>query len=78
MQNDIANLRASYKADNGTDVPVTLQDICFKPLYPDNLNCTIYSVLNYFQNDYKLLNKEFKVAFTVFSNSTYHIQYCVK
>uniref|UniRef100_H2Z2C6 SSD domain-containing protein n=1 Tax=Ciona savignyi TaxID=51511 RepID=H2Z2C6_CIOSA len=27
------------------------QDICFKPLSPDNNNCTITSVMNYWQND---------------------------
>ncbi|XP_050702417.1 NPC intracellular cholesterol transporter 1-like isoform X2 [Eriocheir sinensis] len=30
---------------------VFLSDICYKPLSPDNDNCTIQSVLNYFQND---------------------------
>lgn len=78
MQNDIADLTATYKAKNGSDVPVTLNDICFQPLAPDNTNCTIYSVLNYFQNDYNLLYKEVKQVFSVKSNSTYHIQYCTK
>ena len=78
MQNDIANLTATYKAKNGSDTPVTLNNICFQPLAPDNTNCTIYSVLNYFQNDYNWLNHEEKQVFTVINNSTYHIQYCTK
>ena len=78
MQNDIADLTATYKAKNGSDVRVTLNDICFQPLAPDNTNCTIYSILNYFQNDYDLLYKEVKQLFSVQSNSTYHIQYCTK
>ena len=29
---------------------VTLEDICLKPLFPDNKKCAIMSILNYFQN----------------------------
>lgn len=28
---------------------VSLSDICFKPLYPENQNCAVYSIFNYFQ-----------------------------
>ena len=31
---------------------VSLSDICFKPLSPDNEMCTIMSILNYFQNSH--------------------------
>jgi Niemann-Pick C1 protein len=31
---------------------VSLKDICFQPLYPDNDNCAIMSVLNYYQNNH--------------------------
>ena len=78
MQNDISNLSATYKGNGGKDEMVTLNDICFQPLYPDNLNCTIYSVLNYFQNDHNLLSKEVKRVFTVISNSSTHILYCTR
>ena len=78
MQNEITKLNATYKGSSGKDVMVTLNDICFQPLYPDNLNCTIYSVLNYFQNDLNLLNKEVKRVFTVISNSSSHILYCTR
>ena len=78
MQNEISNLSATYKDNGGKDEMVTLNDICFQPLYPDNLNCTIYSVLNYFQNDRNLLSKEVKRVFTVISNSSTHILYCTR
>ena len=35
--------------------PVSLEDICFTPLSPANSNCTIQSVLNFFQNDVETL-----------------------
>ena len=47
LQNHLAGL-VHQPADN-TSKPVTLRDICFKPLEPDNDNCTIQSVFNYFQ-----------------------------
>ena len=78
MQNDIVKLNASYKNSSGAEVNVTLNDICYQPHAPDNKNCAIYSILNYFQNNYTLLNKEVKQLFTVVSNSTYHIQYCTR
>lgn len=63
------------RLDNGTDVNVTLNDICFKPLAPDNTNCTVLSVLNYFQNDMEKLmyNEQFNLI-----NNSYHIYYCTR
>lgn len=78
MQNDIIHLNASFKDSSGKEVIVTLNDICFKPFAPDNTNCAIYSILNYFQNSYELLNKEVKVVFTVLSNSSFHIMFCTR
>ena len=78
MQTEIANITATYKGSHGKDTVVTLSDICLQPLAPDNTNCTIYSVLNYFQNDRALLNKEVEQIFTVIANSSYHIQYCTR
>src|SRR5262249_3864363 len=58
LQNLIENLTAVYnqtedhgaeKMDNGTTV--TLQSICFRPLYPENDHCAVQSALQYFQND---------------------------
>ena len=78
MQNEISNLTGTYKNASDKNVVVSLNDICFQPLYPDNRNCTIYSVLNYFQNDYELLNKEITQIFTVIANSSTHIYYCLR
>lgn len=63
------------RLDNGTDVNVTLNDICFKPLAPDNTNCTVLSVLNYFQNDMEKLmyNEQFNLI-----NNSYHMYYCTR
>ena len=36
---------------------IHLTDICFKPLEPDNENCTVFSVLQYYQNSFENLNK---------------------
>ena len=76
MQNDIIHLNASFKDNSRKEVMVTLNDICFKPFAPENTNCTIYSILSYFQDSYELLNREVKVLFTVASNSSYHIIFC--
>ncbi|VDD90496.1 unnamed protein product [Enterobius vermicularis] len=53
LQTEVERLVA-YTKDN---TPVTLNDVCFQPMAPANTNCTIMSVLNYFQNDPKNLNK---------------------
>lgn len=63
------------RLSNGSEVNVTLQDICFKPLAPGNTNCTIMSVINYFQNNFTRLN------YTEYSgsvNNSYHIYYCTR
>lgn len=79
MQNYIAkNITATYKNSSGEHVPVKLNDICFQPLYPDNRNCTIYSVLNYFQNSHELLYTEAREVIAVTSNSSTHIRYCTR
>ena len=75
LQNDLAHLTA--RRDNGTNV--TLSDICFKPLSPDNNNCTIQSVLNYFQNNFTKLNySEVNDFDTPTYNASSHISYCVR
>lgn len=42
--------------------PVSLDEICFKPLRPENNNCTVQSIFQYWQNDpikfYSALNNE--------------------
>ncbi|XP_013397957.1 Niemann-Pick C1 protein isoform X2 [Lingula anatina] len=48
LQTKITSLVAH---DPDTNVTISLEDICYKPLSPDNNHCTIMSVLNYFQNN---------------------------
>ena len=68
------NMVAQGTLDNGTDVNVTLKDICYKPLAPDNDECTIMSVLNYFQNNLtRLIHVD-----RFFFNNLYHIHYCTR
>lgn len=75
IQDHLINMVANGTLENGTDVSVTLEDICYKPLSPDNTNCTIMSVLNYFQNDLSRL--DYTEDFGLINNS-YHIYYCTR
>ena len=47
-------MNMSAKSD-GTSANVNFGDICLK--YPSNENCAVMSVLQYWQNDVKKLNK---------------------
>lgn len=49
LQLSVSSLQA--RIDDGTNRTVTLNDICFAPLSPDNTNCTVQSALNFWQND---------------------------
>ena len=51
-------MEVPYTDDYGNHSKITLNDICYKPLAPENTNCTIMSVLNYFQNSMDNLNRE--------------------
>ena len=48
--------------------PVRLSDVCNKPLAPDNVNCNIQSILNYWKNDESKLNE---------SDVPMHSQMCI-
>jgi Niemann-Pick C1 protein len=50
------NLEAITAFSEKLNQTVSLEDICFAPLSPDNRNCTIQSVLNYFQNSQENLD----------------------
>ena len=56
---------------------VTLEDICFSPLSPDNPNCTIQSILNYYQNDQANLDKTIG-DFWVEADYIDHFSYCAR
>ncbi|XP_058412786.1 NPC intracellular cholesterol transporter 1 isoform X4 [Diceros bicornis minor] len=73
LQTAIENITASY--NNRT---VTLQDICLAPLSPYNKNCTIMSVLNYFQNSHSTLDHKIGDDFFVYADYHTHFLYCVR
>ena len=52
LQLSIQHLQAKYEGS-----AVTLKDICFQPLAPDNTDCTIQSILEYWQNNHTRLDK---------------------
>ena len=75
IQDHLIHMVANGTLDNGTEVHVTLEDICYKPLAPDNTDCTIMSVLNYFQNN--LTHLDYSEQWGMVNNS-YHIYYCTR
>ncbi|XP_028284138.1 NPC intracellular cholesterol transporter 1 [Parambassis ranga] len=72
LQLEIEGLVATYEGQN-----VTLKDICLAPLAPYNNNCTILSVLNYFQNSHAMLDKSIGDEFFVYADFHSHFLYCV-
>ncbi|XP_066209531.1 NPC intracellular cholesterol transporter 1 isoform X1 [Saccopteryx leptura] len=73
LQTAIENITASYNNET-----VTLQDICLAPLSPYNENCTIMSVLNYFQNSHSMLDHKVGDDFFVYADYHTHFLYCVR
>ncbi|XP_047225004.1 NPC intracellular cholesterol transporter 1 [Girardinichthys multiradiatus] len=72
LQLEIENLVAEYDGQN-----ITLQDICLAPLAPYNNNCTILSILNYFQNSHAVLDHSKGDEFYVYADYHSHFLYCV-
>uniref|UniRef100_A0AAY5ECK4 SSD domain-containing protein n=1 Tax=Electrophorus electricus TaxID=8005 RepID=A0AAY5ECK4_ELEEL len=73
LQTAIEDLEADYNGEK-----VTLEDICMSPLAPYNNNCTILSVLNYFQNSREVLNHTFGDEFYTYFDYHTHFLYCVR
>jgi Niemann-Pick C1 protein len=82
LQLDLMKISAPYNSSNGTFIKnIELSDICFKPLYPDNNECTIESIFNYFQNNMTRFNyTEMDPNFHMYPifNASYHIHYCTR
>uniref|UniRef100_A0A8C9VC67 Niemann-Pick disease, type C1 n=1 Tax=Scleropages formosus TaxID=113540 RepID=A0A8C9VC67_SCLFO len=72
FQTDIENLEASYGNET-----VKLKDICLAPLAPYNNNCTILSVLNYYQNSHEVLDHWKGDDFFTYADYHSHFLYCV-
>ncbi|XP_054841325.1 NPC intracellular cholesterol transporter 1 [Eublepharis macularius] len=73
LQDAIENITAYY--NNNT---VMLKDICLAPLSPYNNNCTILSILNYFQNSHSVLDHEDSDGFFIHADYHSHFLYCVQ
>ncbi|XP_055272832.1 NPC intracellular cholesterol transporter 1 [Moschus berezovskii] len=73
LQTAIESITASYNNET-----VTLRDICVAPLSPYNQNCTILSVLNYFQNSHSVLDHQVGDDFFVYADYHTHFLYCVR
>uniref|UniRef100_H2Z2C5 SSD domain-containing protein n=1 Tax=Ciona savignyi TaxID=51511 RepID=H2Z2C5_CIOSA len=73
LQSAIRYMNVTYE-DGGETKIGTLNDICFKPLSPDNNNCTITSVMNYWQNDPNNLFKTTNYTDDI-SKIEYHVDY---
>jgi len=76
VQNEI--LKMTVDTEDGRKI--TLQDICYKPLHPDNKNCAVMSIFNYFQNDPNNMNitveSEDEFSFQSIDYS-WHLQQCI-
>ena len=61
----------TYKGDE-----VRLSEVCFSPMFPDNTNCAIFSVGNYFQHNLQDVDK----VHEGFEDADYasHINICAK
>ena len=75
MQTDITQLLAVYN-----DETIRFEDICFQPMAPDNRNCTVMSLLNYFQNDNDALDLVVEEEDDYFDANDYfdHIITCMR
>ena len=72
-------MKVPYVDEEGKHRVITLQDVCFKPQSPTNNNCSILSLLNYFQNIYdRLLNTTHDPFGEVIYNASFHIHFCVR
>ena len=80
LQQNLSEIVAPIYGDDGKITKnVTLEDICFQPLDPDNKNCTIESIFNYFQNTLEYLTYEHEDDFgNVDYNASWHIHYCTR
>ena len=50
LQNEISALKGNFTQNSSFSEEVGLKDICFQPLYPDNQECVIQSIFEYWQN----------------------------
>ena len=68
LQNILVNITAKVNGQT-----VSLEDVCYKPLAPDNNNCAIMSPLQWFQNSQDNLDKTRGTK-----NYKDHMYYCAR
>ena len=73
LQTDILSLNAELNEKNRT---VHLSDVCLKPLEPDNDNCTVFSILQYYQNSKDNLKKRIGDEFFTYFDYSTHFMAC--
>ncbi len=73
LQTEVLSLEAKLIETNQT---ISLSDICLKPLEPDNENCTVLSLLQYYQNSRENLNKRIGDDFFTYFDYTTHFLTC--
>lgn len=72
LQNQVSSLKARNLNES-----ISLSDICFKPLSPDNENCTIQSIFGYWQNDANTMRKTIEEYDIVTHDYITHFENCV-
>ena len=75
LQDYLEHMEVPYTDDNGTQANITLNNICYSPLAPQNTNCTITSVLNYFQNSLDNLERQLDMDTADYRD---HVYYCTR
>ena len=77
IQQQVENLKVWYEPLGRN---ISLQDVCFAPLAPDNKNCTIQSILNYWQNSHDMIDKVAtdEWGFLTYADYVDHFQFCVR
>lgn len=74
LQNEVVSLKGVSDDGNQT---VSLSDICLKPLEPDNIKCTVFSLLQYYQNSLDNLKRSDVDEFGIItSDFTTHFLTC--
>lgn len=63
IQDRVKAIVANTTDSDGSPKQIRLEDICFKPLVPENPACAIESVTQFFQNDNAKLQKVTHDAF---------------
>jgi Niemann-Pick C1 protein len=74
LQTKVLSLTADYKGNQ----TVQLSDICLKPLAPDNENCTVLSLLQYYQNSLANLNAHQGDDFFTYFDYVTHFMACAQ